>query len=289
MAQSPVILIGGATSDLLKGKGSLQDIDQVALLKPHVKKCYHVTYVKDIVPTVEAAFALALSGTPGPVFIEVPIDVLYKESETRNWYKGATNPNSSFVNKVINWYINHHLNNIFTGIKEITFNKPIPPAIPLASSSQIKKAASYILSAKRPVLMVGSQAMLDNEHVANHDLTNAVTSMGIPTLSSGGARGFLGRHNSVQIKQKLTRREALREADVVILAGLPFDFRLDYGKSITSKATLISVNRDTHDLYNNRRPSQAVHGDPTQFLIALAKEVGSVSRQWAEWTSALHP
>lgn len=79
MAQSPVILIGGATSDLLKGMGSLQDIDQISLLKPHVKWYKHVATVSDIVPSVEEAFYRAQEGTPGPVFLEVAIDVLYKE------------------------------------------------------------------------------------------------------------------------------------------------------------------------------------------------------------------
>ena len=58
------------------------------------------------------------------------------------------------------------------------------------------------------------------------------------------ARGLLGRENKVQAKHKDSRRKALREADVVILAGVPCDFRLDYGKVINSKAVLISANRD---------------------------------------------
>ena len=56
MAQSPIVLIGGATSDMLKGMGSLQDIDQVSLIKPHVKWFKHVGRVRDIVPSVEEAF-----------------------------------------------------------------------------------------------------------------------------------------------------------------------------------------------------------------------------------------
>jgi thiamine pyrophosphate-dependent acetolactate synthase large subunit-like protein len=79
MAQTPVILIGGATSDLLKGRGSLQDIDQAALLKPHVKWMKHIARVEEIVPSLEQAFQIAQSGVPGPVFLEVPLDVLYSE------------------------------------------------------------------------------------------------------------------------------------------------------------------------------------------------------------------
>jgi acetolactate synthase-like protein len=59
--------------------GSLQDIDQFAMLKPHVKWMTHVGTVRDIVPAVEKAFKKAQEGTPGPVFIEIAIDALYRE------------------------------------------------------------------------------------------------------------------------------------------------------------------------------------------------------------------
>ncbi len=59
--------------------GSLQDIDQFALLKSTVKWMVQVSRVKDIAPAIETAFKKAQEGTPGPVFIEVPLDVLYKQ------------------------------------------------------------------------------------------------------------------------------------------------------------------------------------------------------------------
>jgi thiamine pyrophosphate-dependent acetolactate synthase large subunit-like protein len=81
MAQSPIVLIGGAAATLLKGRGSLQDIDQISLLKPIVKYCATCTRVSDIVPTLRQAFHEAISGVPGPVFVEFPIDILYSMSE----------------------------------------------------------------------------------------------------------------------------------------------------------------------------------------------------------------
>ena len=70
-----------ATSMLLKGRGSLQDIDQFALMRPHVKKCYSFKRVKDIIPTLREAFYLANHGIPGPVFIETPLEILWPRSE----------------------------------------------------------------------------------------------------------------------------------------------------------------------------------------------------------------
>jgi hypothetical protein len=81
MAQSPLLLLGGAAATLLKGRGSLQDIDQMSLLRPICKYCATCNSVRDIVPTLRTAFKEAASGVPGPVFVELPIDVLYNVAE----------------------------------------------------------------------------------------------------------------------------------------------------------------------------------------------------------------
>lgn len=65
--------------------------------------------------------------------------------------------------------------------------------------------------------MVGSQAMLQAQLVHNGKLSQALDSMGIPTGLSGMARGLLGRNNKIQVRQKETRRKALRETDLIIL------------------------------------------------------------------------
>ena len=65
MAQSPVVLLGGAAATLLKGKGSLQDIDQMAVLSPIVKYAVACTTVREIVPALRKAFQEAASGVPG--------------------------------------------------------------------------------------------------------------------------------------------------------------------------------------------------------------------------------
>ena len=77
MAESPLLLIGGAAPTLLKDRGALQDIDQMVLFRPLCKFVARVTRLRDIAPTVRKAIHAAQSGTPGPVFIEFPIDVLF--------------------------------------------------------------------------------------------------------------------------------------------------------------------------------------------------------------------
>jgi acetolactate synthase-1/2/3 large subunit len=65
LAQSPLILIGGAAATALKGRGALQDIDQIALFEPHVKWAKTVRRVKDLVSALEKAFEVARSDVPG--------------------------------------------------------------------------------------------------------------------------------------------------------------------------------------------------------------------------------
>ena len=65
MAQSPVVVLGGATATMLRGRGSLQDIDQMALMRPHVKWATRVTRVRDLVPVLEKAFRPGAGGSAG--------------------------------------------------------------------------------------------------------------------------------------------------------------------------------------------------------------------------------
>eukprot|EP01083_Nonionella_stella_P211447 764541_1 len=77
MAQSPLILIGGAAATLLKGRGSLQDVEQIDVLRSIVKYHASIRNVGEIVPIIKRAFYESMHGVPGPVFIEIPIDCLY--------------------------------------------------------------------------------------------------------------------------------------------------------------------------------------------------------------------
>ena len=77
MAQSPLVLIGGAAATLLKGRGALQDVEQIDVLRSITKYHASVRNVREIVPILRRAFHEAMSGVPGPVFVEIPIDCLY--------------------------------------------------------------------------------------------------------------------------------------------------------------------------------------------------------------------
>jgi acetolactate synthase-1/2/3 large subunit len=99
------------------------------------------------------------------------------------------------------------------------------------------------------------------------------------------ARGLLGAGHPLQMRHK--RSAALRQADVVLLLGVPMDFRLDYGRHISRRASLVSVNRSGREARKNRRPQLAVTGDPGRFLVRLAQETPAPDGRWDGWIETL--
>src|SRR5262249_55837794 len=145
------------------------------------------------------------------------------------------------------FYLNRHANRLFRGAGRTPPDPPHPPvsaADPRPEHSEVKRAAALLSRAKRPVLVVGSQALLRTS--AAPALAAALSSLGAPVYLAGGARGRLGPGHPLQMRHK--RREALRQADLVLLAGIPNDFRLDYGRQIGRGARLLAVNRSAADL-----------------------------------------
>jgi thiamine pyrophosphate-dependent acetolactate synthase large subunit-like protein len=275
MAQSPLVLLGGSAATVLKGRGSLQDIDQIGLVQSAVKKHFAIRKNCDIMPILENAFNIARSGVPGPVFVECPIDLLYEEELVREWYgaKSGETSGSGIRGRLFHLYLKRHVDRMYA----CDF-KTMRPGKSAASEGgfslrQIRKAGRFISRAERPLMIVGSQAMLHPDDADR--LADALRIIGVPVYLTGMARGLLGSNDPLQFRHK--RKAALREADLVILAGIPCDFRLDYGRDINPKAKLISVNRSRADLYlnrrvyMNRRPDLPVHADPFIFLCLMSE------------------
>lgn len=280
LAQSPLVLLGGGAATILKGRGSLQDIDQMSLMKPNVKWAARITKVKDIVKTLEKAFRVAQEGIPGPVFVECPIDTLFGEELVREWYgaKSKEEPPRNFQERILQWYVNRHARKLFEGKNEVDFNQTLQSiSYPTHSSSDVAKVVAKLKSAKKPLLLVGSGAMMNPQKA--QELASAVAKLGIPVYLSGMGRGLLGKESNLQMRHK--RKDAIKDADLIILAGVPNDFRLDYGNHIGHRP-YVSINRSKEDLNKNKRPTIGILADPQNFLIDLAKEFQYNDATWIE-------
>ncbi|HLF23198.1 MAG TPA: thiamine pyrophosphate-dependent enzyme, partial [Burkholderiales bacterium] len=155
-------------------------------------------------------------------------------------------------------------------------------AIPTHDPAKLRTAAEWIAAAARPVLLIGSQATLNAAEIMA--LQKAVAALGVPVYLSGMARGLLGRQHPLQFRHQ--RKKGLKEADLVILAGLPMDFRLNYGRDFGKDARLIGLNRSRRDLKQNRRPHLPILGDPGHLLRALAENIGAPPAR-NEWLEAM--
>lgn len=284
MAQNPLVLLGGATGTILRGRGSLQDIDQLALFEPHVKWMAAAEKVRELVPAVEQAFDEARLGLPGPTFVECPVDLLYREDLVRDIYGIGPDakPPRNLGEKAFRWYLTRHVNRLFSRSDRRRARPPRDVGPVEAGRRAVQRVVSKLARARKPVFVIGSQALLRPERADR--LAEAVASVGVPVYLSGMARGLLGAESDVHVRHR--RREALKDADLVLLAGVPSDFRLDYGRHVSKNAHLVSVNLSDEDLTKNRRPDHGMLADPGAFLLALGA-VGLDASVWKEWREAL--
>ncbi len=285
LAQSPVVIFGGAAATVLKGRGSLQDIEQLSLLGSVVKQAFTIKRNCDIPEVLAQAFQAAVSGVPGPVFVECPIDLLYPEALVREWYGSRSGKveAAGFRQRMLQFYLSRHVDRMFACSFDEMPVQPWTPESTRVEADMLKAAADQLGQSHRPVLILGSQAVLEPSRLP--ELAAGLAAIGAPVYLTGMARGLLGPDHPLQMRHH--RKKALQEADMVLVAGMPCDFRLDYGRAIPKQATLIGVNRSRRDLKLNRTPQLAIRADPGQFLIELASRTAAPLPERQAWIDIL--
>jgi acetolactate synthase-like protein len=296
LAQSPVVVLGGATATVLEGRGALQDIDQVSLLSSAVKRTFRAGRVAELPEMVDEALGLAAHGVPGPVFVEVPVDLLYDRDLVAGWYGGRRGGGLSgwLLRRYLGWHVRRLFRGAGRAAEEVSADAAVEPREPRAPDERdVRRAARKLAAAKRPVLLVGSQAMAGagrgDSPAAAARLAAAVERLGVPVWLAGGSRGLLGA--GAPLHRRHQRTKALKAADLVILAGVPADFRLDYGRSIGRRASVVAANLSAEEMAKNRKPDLAVEGHPGRFLVALAERVAGeregLRERWRPWHEEL--
>jgi acetolactate synthase-1/2/3 large subunit len=286
MAESPVLLFGGATATVLRGRGSLQDIDQLSILSPITKWATRITTYKALGPTVERAIEIAMGGVPGPVFVEVPIDLLYPEETVRKWTMQEATMKGP-LGDALRFYLRGHLYRQFEQ-PHVPLHPPELPSLGDLSvtgdnQAKIDGIAADLATAKKPLLVLGSQTLVNQP--SPERVADAVRALGIPVYLGGMARGLLGKTSDIQFRHE--RGKALKEADLVIVCGFPFDFRLKYGQAIPRTAKLVAANLSGSTLRKNRIPDVALRMHPGEFLVDLAARTRGQKSERTEWLATL--
>ena len=233
----PMICIGGAGPKSLCDMGSLQDMDSVTLMRPISKWSVQIPEARRIKEYVDAAFRVAQSNLPGPVYLEMPLDLLMN-------YADDTEPLTAPV---------------------------LPPPRPAGDPSSIARAAALLEKAEKPSFIVGAQIRWSERREVVREFADRVQA---PFFLNGMARGALpAAHPGLFTR---SRRQALAESDVVFVFGTPFDFRVDYGRPGTWNPTakVVQIDLDGNELGRNRAVEVAIQGDSGLVLRQLLDAVG---------------
>jgi acetolactate synthase-1/2/3 large subunit len=247
-AQVPMLVIGGQAPVRNLLKGALQELDHVGIMKPITKFSNTVFHTERIPEIIGMAFREAFNGRPGPVFLEIPQDVLDREVAERDAHVPLQTRSQGRM----------------TGDKKL-----------------MERAAELLTQAQRPAVLAGTQVWSCR---AASQLLAFVEKAKIPTYLNGAARGCLPPDSPYLFGR--SRKYALSKADVVLILGTPFDFRLGYGASIGAAAKIIQVDLDYGELCHNRDVAVPIQADASAVLEELGATVSS-SGERQRWLAEL--
>jgi len=232
-SESPVLHIGGQGALNQHKMGSLQDLPHVDIMTPITKFAAGVRSTERIADMVAMAAREAFSGAPGPVYLEIPRDVLDRE------------------------------------IPVETARLPEPGRYRASTKSigdpaDVEKLADLLVAAERPCILLGSQVWMARGHEAAIAL---VRGLNLPAYFNGAGRGLLPPGDPHHFHR--TRRYAFDKADVIVIVGTPFDFRMGYGKRLRAEAAVVQIDMDYRTVGKNRDISLGLVGDPGAILKAV--------------------
>jgi acetolactate synthase-1/2/3 large subunit len=240
-ANVPMLIFGGQGPRPFADMGSLQDMNHVELMRPITKWSVSVPEGRRLAEYVSMAFRIATTGLPGPVFLEMPIDQLFNTYE----------------------------------LARVVFpNKYRTEAGIAGDPRYIERAYAVLSKAQRPVALVGSQLRWSKRR---HAYPLFAETFGMPIYVNGLGRGSLPPENPFFFSQ--TRKDALRQADVVLIFGTPLDFRLGYGREshFNPEASIIQVDLDGAEIGRNRAIDVGIVGD-TGIVMEQLVEVATASQ-----------
>ena len=264
MDSVPLVAITCNVGKSLLGKDSFQEIDITGVTMPITKHNFIVMDVKDLAQTIREAFAIARSGRPGPVLIDIPKDVTAAVTE----FEPLKNPFN------VEMLISNHKN-----IKRaVTLSEP--------NEEQLKMAAELINSAKRPVIYAGGGVKISG---AEKELLAFAEKADIPVSESLMARDcFPSLHPlctwMVGMHGTKASNMAITESDLVIAIGARFSDRV-YGDSskFAQHAKVLHIDIDPAEINKNISTDGCVVGDVKQVLAALLPMINAVKHD--EWIS----
>ena len=247
----PVLLIGGCAPIPQDDLGPLQGIDHVSVMKPVTRASRTLRTADNVLRDLDKAWSTALGdgNPPGPVYLEIPTDVLRRP--------------------------------VAPGVVLDEFLRAPPTRRIPPDPDDVARALEIIASAKRPLVMTGRGA-----GVASAELTRFLDATGAVYLDTQESRGLVAADHPSVIGA--VRARAMSEADLVIAVGRKLDYQMGYGSpAVFPKARWIRIGDNAEELRDNRRGDAELFAHAGLALDALAKAIASKPSIDREWTASL--
>jgi len=215
----PVVAIGGSSPVNLYGRQAFQEIDQVAIMRPCVKwtdRVYHPGRIPELVNT---AFQKAMTGKPGPVYLDLPGDVLYQKIDEAE----------------IDWSLS---------------GRVIERARPQGDPVKVAQLIEALAAAERPVVVSGSGILWSQ---AWDELRQFVETAGIPFYTTPQGRGVIPEDHPLCFLT--VRSAAFREADLIVIVGTRMNYMISHGAAprFNGSATIARIDIDAEEINTSPR------------------------------------
>lgn len=232
----PVVALGGASAMSQDGMGAFQEMDQVGMFKPITKMSERIKDARRIPEIINKAFRVATSGQPGPVYVDLPGDVLYRVVQEN----------------------------------EVVFPKR-PHRVPRVSGDPelIGQAIALLKDAERPLVITGTGILWSD---AMQELREFVELSGIPFYTTPQGRGVIPEDHALSFPG--ARNRAWKEADVVMVVGTRLNFILGFGQAprFAEDVKMIQVDIADEEIGRNRAIDVGIVGDAKMALRQLIDE-----------------
>lgn len=232
-AESPMLLIGGQGALAQHKMGSLQDLPHVDMMTPITKFAATVPSTARVADLVSMAFRECYHGAPGPSFLEIPRDVL----DARVPLEQARIPEPGRYRA---------------------------SRLALGDPAAVERLAEMVSRAEKPCILLGSQVWTCR---ATEAAIEFVRELQVPAFMNGAGRGTLAPGDPMHFQ--LARRHAFAEADLIIIVGTPFDFRMGYGRRLSPTAKVVQIDLDYRTVGKNRDIDLGIVGDAGTVLAAV--------------------
>lgn len=249
---APVIAIGGSSPVSQYGMGAFQEMDQVAMMKPITRWAERAYDARRIPELVATAFRHAFAGPPGPVYLDMPGDVLYREVDAADvrWVRAEAGRQR-----------------------------------PLGDPELVDRAIALCEQAERPVLIAGSGVLWSG---ASAELQAWVERSGMPFWTTPQGRGVIPEDHPLCFLN--ARATGFREADVVFVVGTRLNYVIDFGRPprIGPGARMIQIDLDPNELGRTRPVDIGIAGDAKAVLGQLLDAVdGRLAGRYERWAAYL--